>query len=262
MRAQHSLLLLWRREMGWCGWVRGLSQQRQVGMGGGGGCCGVGAGGSHGRCCVTLQPFGGDETCGCWTPGSGHRPIAQRGKLRRGSVPPPTPSPQLWLWGGGMLLEQTVVGGPQAALQPPHGVRSPCGIPQLGEGLLVQPQGWGTPHCPLPTGSAPFLLWGGGIWGCCGGILSSEQNAAALAELQICSQWGGAACSTCSCEAAECDGEGARLRCRAWRRSSAPVPPSWPPDSHVPLDPVLHCGPSITHRLHVRRLCSQWGTPG
>lgn len=169
MRAQRSLLLLWRREMGWCGWVRGLSQQRQVGMGGGGGCCGVGAGGSHGRCCVTLQPFGGDETCGCWTPGSGHRPIAQRGKLRRGSVPPPTPSPQLWLWGGGMLLEQTVVGGPQAALQPPHGVRSPCGIPQLGERLLVQPQGWGTPHCPLPTGSAPFLLWGGGylgmLWG-------------------------------------------------------------------------------------------------
>lgn len=169
MRAQRSLLLLWRREMGWCGWVRGLSQHRQVGMGGGGGCCGVGAGGSHGRCCVTLQPFGGDETCGCWTPGSGHRPIAQRGKLRRGSVPPPTPSPQLWLWGGGMLLEQTVVGGPQAALQPPHGVRSPCGIPQLGEGLLVQPQGWGTPHCPLPTGSAPFLLWGGGylgmLWG-------------------------------------------------------------------------------------------------
>lgn len=68
-----------------------------------------------------------------------------------------------------MLLEQTVVGGPQAALQPPRGVRSLCGIPQLGERLLVQPQGWGTPHCPLPTGSAPFLLGGGGylgmLWG-------------------------------------------------------------------------------------------------
>lgn len=262
MRAQHSLLLLWRREMGWCGWVRGLSQHRQVGMGGGGGCCGVGAGGSHGRCCVTLQPFGGDETCGCWTPGSGHRPIAQRGKLRRGSIPPPTPSPQLWLWGGGMLLEQTVVGGPQAALQPPPWGEATVWDPPARGGAVGAASGLGHPTLPAPHRFCPILVVGGGIWGCCGGILSSEQNAAALAELQICSQWGGAACSTCSCEAAECDGEGARLRCRAWRRSSAPVPPSWPPDSHVPLDPVLHCGPSITHRLHVRGLCSQWGTPG
>lgn len=177
--------------------------------------------------------------------------------------PPPRPHPHSSGFGGvGCCWSRRWLGDPRRHCSPPRGVRSPCGIPQLGEGLLVQPQGWGTPHCPLPTGSAPFLLWGGGIWGCCGGILSSEQNAAALAELQICSQWGVAACSTCSCEAAECDGEGARLRCRAWRRSSAPVPPSWPPDSHVPLDPVLHCGPSITHRLHVRRLCSQWGTPG
>lgn len=176
--------------------------------------------------------------------------------------PPPDPIPTaLALGGWDAAGADGGWGTPGGTAAPPWGEVTVWDPPARG-GAVGAASGLGHPTLPAPHRFCPILVVGGGIWGCCGGILSSEQNAAALAELQICSQWGGAACSTCSCEAAECDGEGARLRCRAWRRSSAPVPPSWPPDSHVPLDPVLHCGPSITHRLHVRRLCSQWGTPG
>lgn len=165
MRAQHSLLLLWRREMGWCGWVRGLSQQRQVGMGGGGGCCGVGAGGSHGRCCVTLQPFGGDETCGCWTPGSGHRPIAQRGKLRRGSVPPPDPIPTaLALGGWDAAGADGGWGTPGGTAAPPWGEVTVWDPPARGAAVGAA-SGLGHPTLPAPHRFCPILVVGGGVSG-------------------------------------------------------------------------------------------------
>lgn len=120
-------------------------------------------------------------------------------------------------------------GEPRGHCTPPRGARTLCGIPpSSGRGC------W----CSLRAGAARTAHSAQLLpHSCCGGGLSSEPNAAALAELQICSQWGGAARGTCSCEAAEYGGEGAGLQCGAWRRSSAPVPPLLAPRQPRPIGP-------------------------
>lgn len=253
MRAQRSLLLLWQREMGWRGLGPGSfpapSRWGWMAVGDAvGSVLGDPTDGAVSHCSHSE----GMRCVAVWAPPH-HTARETEARIR----PPASPlhsSAVTALPLGGWDAAGGASGEPRGHCIPPRGARTLCGIPpSSGRGC------W----CSLRAGAARTAHSAQLLpHSCCGGGLSSEPNAAALAELQICSQWGGAARGTCSCEAAEYGGEGAGLQCGAWRRSSAPVPPSWPPDSHVPLDPMLHCGPSVTRRLHALGLRSQQGTPG
>lgn len=160
MRAQRSLLLLWQREMGWRGLGPGSfpapSRWGWMAVGDAvGSVLGDPTDGAVSHCSHSE----GMRCVAVWAPPH-HTARETEARIR----PPASPlhsSAVTALPLGGWDAAGGASGEPRGALHPPQGGEDTVwDPPQLGEGLLVQPQGWGTLHCPLPPASAPFLLWG------------------------------------------------------------------------------------------------------